>query len=453
MIYITGDTHGLIDFPKLKHYFKHRYVSRHDVLIILGDAGMVWSEEDCCIQDYEYLGPTVLFIDGNHENFDLLEQFPIVERFDAKVHYLDRDVFHVLRGEILRINGLSFLCLGGATSIDKEYRIPGISWWEEEHIRDKDVTRAIENVKNQGGGVDYVLTHCAPSRIVKSMFGFSSDSDSEQLSLLQESIGFSHWFFGHYHFDRSRGKFRCFYNDVLEIPALQKGKRPLSMHLLTGGSDGSFLRNCKTGRTLKLTSIDLPEWYYAEYSNIHYDLSGVKDVAYKRPYFDNHIDKDASLYLAYDGVHPKNKDHSPKNEDDYEINTWRVHLVRVILGLEKYSPGLNLNGVKAQINLTYDQYNNGSIASYDHEVPCRPYPEVKTPRYVSRHEKETAMYAVYHGDRILSTFIHVERANAYAETYITGNLRMELPPCFEQETPYFRQYPIGTGEVTVKAID
>ena len=70
MIYITGDTHGTIDFPKLTEYFSHRYNSENDFLIILGDAGLVWSEDDVNILEFALLGPTVLFIDGNHENFE-----------------------------------------------------------------------------------------------------------------------------------------------------------------------------------------------------------------------------------------------------------------------------------------------------------------------------------------------------------------------------------------------
>ena len=79
MIYITGDTHGDIDFKKLKVYFAHRYSSPKDVLIILGDAGIIWNKSEEYTSDYSLLGPTVLFIDGNHENFDLLNKFPVVE--------------------------------------------------------------------------------------------------------------------------------------------------------------------------------------------------------------------------------------------------------------------------------------------------------------------------------------------------------------------------------------
>ena len=122
MIYITGDTHGNIDFLKLKQYFKNRYVTDEEYLIVLGDAGIVWSEIECYIGDYSSLGLTVLFIEGNHENFDLLNKFPIVSLNGAKCHRLCNKVYHILRGEIINLNGFSFLCMGGATSIDKFYR-------------------------------------------------------------------------------------------------------------------------------------------------------------------------------------------------------------------------------------------------------------------------------------------------------------------------------------------
>ena len=35
MIYITGDTHGNIDFNRLKDYFKRKHISRDDYLMIL----------------------------------------------------------------------------------------------------------------------------------------------------------------------------------------------------------------------------------------------------------------------------------------------------------------------------------------------------------------------------------------------------------------------------------
>ena len=460
MIYITGDTHGLIDFQKIKDYFKHRFASENDVLIILGDAGIVWSEKDCYITQYGLLRPTVLFIDGNHENFPLLNQFPVVERFGAKVHYLGRSVYHVLRGEILHINGLSFLCLGGATSIDKAHRTPGLTWWPEEHIAEEDVQRALDNLIMEGGKVDYVLTHCAPTRIVREMFGYSWDNDTDKLEYIRSECSFIYWFFGHYHEDKTHENFRCFYNDILEIPAMKTGKRPIKQHLLTLEDDAAspYLRHWKTGRKTRLTVADLPEWFLSNYSYRYwfYDMSGVKDVAYEGSPFDNHISKDSRIYLSYDDTHPKNKDQSPKNEKDWEVHTWRTSLVDVILALEKYSPGLKLERIKAQINLTYDQYNNGDMYDDGSDVVCRPFPEVKTPRYHARWGGGIAHYAVYHGDRILGTFIEKERAIEYADFYVTRNLRLKRFRYEERkEDPYYRAYDTGhdlTQRVRIKPI-
>ena len=460
MIYITGDTHGLIDFQKLKDYFKTRYVSHKDILIILGDAGIVWSEEECYLREYSLLGPTVVFLDGNHENFTLLDRFPTVERFGAKVHYLCEGIYHVLRGEILHINGLSFLCLGGATSIDKAYRKEGVSWWNDEHITEKDVRHALDRIAAEGGSVDYVLTHCVPTRIVRKMFGYSWDDDTDKLESIRGEFSFTHWYFGHYHDDRTSGNFRCFYNDVLEIPAMNKGKRPIKQHLLTweSDSDSPYLIHWKTGRKTGLTASDLPEWFLEDFAYRYrfYDMSGVKDVAYEGSPFDNHISKDSSIYLAYDGRHPKNRDASPKERSDWEVHTWRADIATVVLALEKYSPGLDLEPIKAQINLTYDQFNNGSMYFHGNGVSRRPFPFVRTPRYHNHWNGEAARFAVYHGDRILSTFIEMERAIEYAENYITHNLRLSLPRFEERsEGVGLRRYATGNDEshwVRIEAI-
>jgi len=217
MIYITGDTHGNIDFEKLEKYFNKKNVSREDYLIILGDAGIIWSEKDNFIYKYLCLGLTIFFIDGNHENFNLLNKYQIVAKNNAKCHMIDEYIYHVLRGEILNINNISFLCIGGATSIDKYLRINNISWWADENITDNDINNAIENLKNRNNKVDYVLSHCAPSKIVMKMFGYVSDNDTDKLEKINNFIVFEKWYFGHYHEDKEYNKFKCFYNDIIRI--------------------------------------------------------------------------------------------------------------------------------------------------------------------------------------------------------------------------------------------
>lgn len=428
MIYITGDTHGNIDFPKLKDYFSKIYVTENDYLIILGDAGIIWSENDCYILDYAYLGLTVLFVDGNHENFELLNRFPIVELNGAKCHRIYKNIYHILRGEIITLNKLTFFCMGGASSIDKAYRTNRISWWEEENITNKDITNGFINLEKSNYKVDYVLTHSAPIYGLNKMFGFRSDLNNHILEEFREKIKFKYWYFGHYHSDISFENFRCFYYDILEIKAYKQGKKNIEFSLLTKEDDAKYLRNRNTGRMTKLTIDELPEWYFENYSYIYwyYNLKGITDIAFQPSLFDNHISKDSRIYLHYHGVLEKDDNEAPLNEDKWDNYTWRCNIARFILAVDKYSPSINTNKVKAQINLVYDQYNGGSFFKTNNKVMVRPFPEVATPTYIDRYSEKKAEYEVVENNKILSQFVELERAKEYARVYVFGNLGMEF---------------------------
>jgi len=77
MIYITGDTHIPIDIQKLntKNFPEQYQMSKDDYLIICGDFGGIWNKSAEELYWLKWLNNksfTTLFIDGNHENFDLL---------------------------------------------------------------------------------------------------------------------------------------------------------------------------------------------------------------------------------------------------------------------------------------------------------------------------------------------------------------------------------------------
>ena len=427
MIYITGDTHGFTDFNKLEKYFSRRYVSDKDYLLILGDVGVVWNKNyEKSLTRYSFLGLTIFFIDGNHENFTLLNKFPIIKKNNAKVHVLYEGIYHVLRGEILILNNTSFLCIGGAESIDKQYRKENVSWWKEERISEYDVDQAFYSLAKTNLKVDYVLTHCAPDCINVKELNFASNESTKQLSRLCPHVETKHWYFGHYHIDKTFNEmFRCFYNDIIEIDAKDTGTKEIKYKLLTRSSgyddyiNYPYLINRETGRPTKLIEEDLPEWYYKNFSyrDWYYCLKDVKDVAYFGSPFDNHISKDSSIYLSYDEKIEKNKDYSPRNRDKY-INTWRTNIVNFTLGLEKYSPDLNLTKLKERINLTYDQYNRNSF-NYYNGVDYRPFPEIKTE--IIRGIK----YRVIENNNILCDFFDFDSAKEYATTYVNKNLKIK----------------------------
>ena len=98
------------------------------------------------------------------------------------------------------------------------------------------------------------------------------------------------------------------------------------------------------------------------------------------------------------------------------------------MGLEKYSPNLDLRKLKAAINLNYDQYNNRrEFICWSHEnIVVRPFPEVKTPHYEARYGGEKAKYQIYIGDIVLTEMIELDGAIKYAKEYIKTRLEEEV---------------------------
>lgn len=82
MIFITGDTHMPIDMGKLsrERFPIQDQLTKDDYVIICGDFGGVWDgrwHDKRCMDDLNARNFTTLFIDGNHENFDLLDRMPV----------------------------------------------------------------------------------------------------------------------------------------------------------------------------------------------------------------------------------------------------------------------------------------------------------------------------------------------------------------------------------------
>ncbi len=127
MIYITGDTHIPTDITKLssKNFSDQKDLTDKDFVIICGDFGGVWCGDNEELYWRKWLDKknfTTLFIDGNHENFDMLGSFPIVVFYEGKAHKISNKIYHLMRGQIYTIDGKKIFTLGGASSHDKEFR-------------------------------------------------------------------------------------------------------------------------------------------------------------------------------------------------------------------------------------------------------------------------------------------------------------------------------------------
>lgn len=154
-----------------------------------GDFGFVWDGSAAERKRLDWLRKrpyTVLFLDGSHENYDLLAQYPETELFGGRVQSLGGNVYHVCRGSVLELEGKTYLCFGGAESQDKDDREPGVNWWKQEMPSDEEYDTCRRNLEKVDYKVDYVLTHDAPSRFLD--FTALALGESNRLHLFLDEI-------------------------------------------------------------------------------------------------------------------------------------------------------------------------------------------------------------------------------------------------------------------------
>lgn len=227
MIFITGDTHCPIDIKKLntKSFSQQKTLTKDDFVIICGDFGGVWSypetkghnEDKYWLKWFDSKPFTTLFVDGNHENFSVLNGYPVIDMFGGKVGKIANSVFHLKRGEIYTIDDKKLFCFGGASSHDKIYRTEGVSWWAEEIPSMNEMNYGIDNLEKVGNAVDYIISHCCSSEIQKGINPYyETDSLTQFFNFIQKEVDYKHWFFGHYHEDKQIDeKHTCLYNTLV----------------------------------------------------------------------------------------------------------------------------------------------------------------------------------------------------------------------------------------------
>lgn len=261
-IFVTGDIHGQpagrfckIDFPE------GCSLTKNDYIIILGDFGLIWDKTESKAEKHwlDWLDSkpwTTLFIDGNHENYDRLNDFktyPYEEWCGGLVQRIRPSVMHLCRGEIFNIDGYKFLAMGGANSHDIQhgiidpadyatrdemkdacraleakhggwqftmYRVKGESWWEQEVPNAAERDNCISNLSLVNNKVDFILSHEAPSSVV-ALFNRGYKPTEYALWLeteLRQKVDYKKWYFGHYHIDLAiNDRDVCFYESIRQI--------------------------------------------------------------------------------------------------------------------------------------------------------------------------------------------------------------------------------------------
>ncbi len=170
---IIGDVHG----------YKQPYlqlVSQADFSVQLGDMDF----------NYEHLRKldplNHCFVPGNHDNY----------------HTLPAHAFHKPYG-MATIGELEFMYVRGAFSIDRQWRIMGVSWWEEEEMRYEDGLKAVEfALKNKH---KVILSHDCPFSVYDRVVTNKYKLEGSRTATILQSIFELHqpdlWVFGHHHKD------------------------------------------------------------------------------------------------------------------------------------------------------------------------------------------------------------------------------------------------------------
>lgn len=221
--FLKGDIHG--NLFEIIDFINRFNLGKNDNIIILGDCGIAWRKDRKDLNQNIKLwnecgnGVKLYFIDGNHENFNILNSLPI----ENNMGKIADNIYHLRRGQVYEFENKKILVCGGADSIDKYRRIENFTWWKEETISQE----TIDDIP--AGHYDYILTHCCPrsvfekNKIYLSTLQFLDEnkinhSSEDMLEQLKSKITFDHWFFAHYHINRNLDeKFTCLFEDFREV--------------------------------------------------------------------------------------------------------------------------------------------------------------------------------------------------------------------------------------------
>lgn len=215
---ITGDIHGDLSLKRIKKAIEMGY----DLLIVVGDFGYLWDnskEELKTLEIIENMPITILFIDGNHENFNLLKEYPISKWNGGNVRFIRKNIIHLLRGEVFNINDKKYFTFGGAKSVDRFMRTENVDFWEEEMPNLEEMNKGISNLEINENKVDYILTHTCSSEILKKVVNYPKDDDlTRYLQFIKDNIEFNKWYFGHMHLNYNiDDKNICLYDNIIDI--------------------------------------------------------------------------------------------------------------------------------------------------------------------------------------------------------------------------------------------
>lgn len=219
---ICGDWHGRATWGR-EQIIRAGLVGS-DALIVVGDFGY-WVDS---LPTTHFLmtvneqaresGVDLYFLDGNHEDHSRLVGLVDADEPVPLPHY--SNITYLPRGFRWEWWGKTFMSVGGAPSVDKDWRTEGLDWWPAEELTDAQVERCC-----RAGDVDVVLAHDCPTGVfIPNDIGdgiefrpseywpdeaiHRSNRHRAKMAAIADAVQPSLWINGHYHvpFHGQRGE-------------------------------------------------------------------------------------------------------------------------------------------------------------------------------------------------------------------------------------------------------
>jgi hypothetical protein len=198
-----GDIHN--QYGQLNSFIvESKYQAEYEIIVQLGDFGIFPNQIEISKKTYGLNGISshvpILFTGGNHSNWEVLND--LTQKHGRQPIEIYNNIFYLPRGCLTQIGNKKCLSVGGAFSIDKQFRVENKSWWKAEEPDYQDCQAVLSH-----SHVDFVIAHTVPEGVVpllferhNSLFPFEyTDATQKLLDEVVSKYKPSQLFAGHWH--------------------------------------------------------------------------------------------------------------------------------------------------------------------------------------------------------------------------------------------------------------
>lgn len=255
--YLTGDCHG--NFTKIELFCRFHKTNLSDTMIILGDAGLNYNlneSDQKRKKRLSHLPLTFFCIHGNHEERPANISSYKKRKWHGGTVYYESEFPNILfakDGELYNLDGKTAIVIGGAYSVDKDYRLQaGYSWFPDEQPSSEIKQYVEERLKQCNWTVNYVFSHTCPLKyeptdlFLRGIDQSKVDKSTEEwLTRIEKNLHYDTWYFGHFHENRLYANACMLYEEIRELASndfIQRLGRPKYQYqeeVLFHFSDGS----------------------------------------------------------------------------------------------------------------------------------------------------------------------------------------------------------------------